>query len=160
MCSPERKESNIRTHEHQDNPSKKRRPTQPTREEKRTSQKKRTDNHYRGQCKRHQKQIKKIESLLKATKASIALITETKLDKNQQINIKWYNWIGKNRNRNGGGVMILIKNTIAQQTKEDTRADEHADLETKWITLETRPKSIAIGVFYGRQRGERVDKMK
>ena len=84
--------------------------------------------------------VKSIESLLKATKASIALISETKLDKNQQINIKGYKWIGKNRNRNGGGVGILIKNTIAQQTKEDTTADEHPDLETKWITLEIRPK--------------------
>ena len=101
-----------------------------------------------------------IESLLKATKASIALISETRLDKNQQINIKGYNWIGKNRNRNGGGVGILIKNTIAQQTKEDTTADEHPDLETKWITLETRPKNIAKGVFYGPQEGERIDKTK
>ena len=52
------------------------------------------------------------------------------------------------------------KNTITQQAKEDTTADEHPDLETKWITLETRPKNIAIGVFYGPQEGERIDKTK
>ena len=31
-----------------------------------------------------------MESLLTATKADVALITETKLEKNQQINIKGY----------------------------------------------------------------------
>ena len=53
--------------------------------------------------------VKSIESLLKATKASIELITDKKLDKSQQINIKGYKWIGQSRNRNGGGVGILIK---------------------------------------------------
>ena len=81
-----------------------------------------------------------LESLLTATTVDVALITETKLDKNQEINIKGYKWIARNRNKNGGGVEILIRNAISQQAKEDNTADEYPDLETKWITLETRPK--------------------
>ena len=100
-----------------------------------------------------------MESLLTATKADVALITETKLEKNQQINIKGYKWIARNRNKNGGGVGILIRNTISQQAKEDNTADEPPDLETKWITLETRPKNIAIGVFYGPQENEKIEKV-
>ena len=43
--------------------------------------------------------INSLESMLQATKAHIALITETKLPEKQKINIKGYKWIEKKQNR-------------------------------------------------------------
>ena len=59
----------------------------------------------------------------------------------------------------GGRVGILISERIAQSTIEDNECEEHEHLESKWIRLECRPKNIAIGVFYGPQENEKIDKV-
>ena len=38
--------------------------------------------------------------------------------------------------------------------------DNNEIIESKWITLECRPKNIAIGVFYGPQENEKIEKVK
>ena len=83
------------------------------------------------------------------------------MKKGDQIAIKGYRWIEKHRtNKKGGGVGILVSETIARNTTEDNRGDEHKRLETKWIKLDCRPRSIAIGVFYGPQENEKGEKVK
>ena len=105
--------------------------------------------------------IKSLQSLLQAEKVDIALITETKMKTGDQISIKGYRWVGKNRtNNNGGGVGIPISERIARNTTEDNNGEEHERLETKWIRIESRPKNIAIGVFYGPQESEKGEKVK
>ena len=105
--------------------------------------------------------MKSLESLLEAEKIQIALITETKLREKQKINIKGYKWIGKNRKqKDGGGVGILIAKNIEKHVLEDNTGEEYEDLESKWIKLESRPKNISIGVFYGPQENEKVEKTK
>ena len=105
--------------------------------------------------------IKSLETTLNTEKISIALITETQLKKNEQISIKGYRWIHKPRpNNNGGGVGILVAEKIAQNTTEDNSGEDHDQVETKWIKLECRPKNIAIGVFYGPQENEKIEKVK
>ena len=102
-----------------------------------------------------------IESLLTAVNIHIALISETKLTKNQKINIKGYKWIGKSRkHKEGGGVGILLSNEIAKHAKEDNSSDEEENLEALWITLECRPRNISIAVFYGPQENEKHEKVK
>ena len=105
--------------------------------------------------------IKSLETTLNTAKISIALITETQLKKNEQISVKGYRWIHKPRpNNNGGGVGILVAEKIAQNTTEDNSGEDHDQVETKWIKLECRPKNIAIGVFYGPQENEKIEKVK
>ena len=105
--------------------------------------------------------IKSLQSLLQAEKVDIALITETKMKTGDQISIKRYRWVGKNRtNNNGGGVGILISERIARNATEDNSGEEHERLETKWIRIECRPRNIAIGVFYGPQESEKGEKGK
>ena len=102
-----------------------------------------------------------IESLLTAVNIHIALISETKLTKNQKINIKGYKWIGKSRkHKEGGGVGILLSNEIAKHAKEDNSSDEEENLEALWITLGCRPRNISIAVFYGPQENEKHEKVK
>ena len=105
--------------------------------------------------------IKSLESLLQAEKIDIALITETKMKKGDQISIKGYRWIEKQRTDNKGvGVGILVLETIANNTTENNSLDDHELLESKWIRIECRPRNIAVGVFYGPQENEKVEKVK
>ena len=105
--------------------------------------------------------IKSLESLLQAEKIDIALITETKMKKGDQISIKGYRWIEKQRTDNkGGGLGILVSETIANNTTENNSLDDHELLESKWIRIECRPRNIAVGVFYGPQENEKVEKVK
>ena len=105
--------------------------------------------------------IKSLESLLQAEKIDIALITETKMRKGDQISIKGYRWIEKQRTDNkGGGVGILVWEKIANNTTENNNLDDHELLESKWIRIECRPWNIAVGVFYGPQENEKVEKVK
>ena len=104
--------------------------------------------------------IRSLESLLKTENIEITLITETMLKKGDQISIKGYRWTERPRpNNKGGGVGILIAEKIANITSDDNKCEEHEQLETKWIRLESRPKNIAIGVFYGPQENEKIEKV-
>ena len=60
-----------------------------------------------------------------------------------------------------GGVGILVSEKIARNTTEDNSGDEHERLETKWIKLDCRPRSIAIGIFfYSPEENEKGEKVK
>ena len=105
--------------------------------------------------------IRSLESLLEAEKIQIALITETELKEKQKRNIKGYKWKGKNRiNKDGGGVGILITKDLEKHVLEDNNGEDHESVETQWIKLECRPKNISIGVFYGPQENEKLEKTK
>ncbi len=104
--------------------------------------------------------IKSLESLLDAYKIDIVLLTETMLKNKEGLNIKGYKWIGKNRKgKNGGGVGILINNKYARSATEITHIDVGENTEVVWIKLDTRPKNLAIGVFYGPQETDQVSKV-
>ena len=106
--------------------------------------------------------INSLESMLQATKAHIALITDTKLPEKQKINIKGYKWKRKKteKNRTGGGVGILVAHEIAKHDIEDNINDDIEGVETQWLQLECRPQNVSIGVFYGPQENEIIEKVK
>ena len=52
---------------------------------------------------------------------------------------------------------ILVSNQLAGCTSEVNDIEENTNLETTWIKLETRPKNIYIGVFYGPQENSPKD---
>ena len=81
--------------------------------------------------------------------------------KGDQISIKGYRWIEKQRTDNkGGGVGILVSEKIANNTTENNNLDDHELLESKWNRIECRPRNIAVGVFYGPKENEKVEKVK
>ncbi len=95
--------------------------------------------------------MKSLEAILKTEKTTIAAICETHLKNNETVNISGYKWIGRNRkNKQGGGVGILIANQIAGITT--TREEiENEHTEGVWIEIKTRPTPTFVGVFYGPQ---------
>ena len=104
--------------------------------------------------------IPSLENLLQSEKIGIALITETKLQGKDKINIKGYKWIGKNRGDKNGGGAILISDKFNKQTVEDNTSGKYPNLETKWIKLECRPQNITIGVFYGHQENKATEEVR
>ena len=104
-----------------------------------------------------------IESLLETAKINKVLITETKLPKtkSENISIKGYRWIAKPRQKSKGtGIGILIKQNLTRNTVDNSNIEEHEDLESEWIQIECRPKNISIGVVYGAQENEKIEKVR
>ena len=85
----------------------------------------------------------------------IAAITETHLTNNETINIKGYQWIGRNREEKGGGVGFLIRNDI-KTLIEESNTPPNNFLESKWITVKGNA-NIAMGVIYGKQESATKD---
>ena len=57
-------------------------------------------------------------------------------------------------NNKGGGVGIPVSEKIAQNTIEDGSSDEYENLEINWIQIESRPRNLDVGVFYGPQEND------
>ena len=102
--------------------------------------------------------IKSLESLLESEKNHIALTTKTNLKEKEKVNIKGYKWIGKEQKRER---RRWSRDSDSKKHRryvvEGNSGEDHERLETKWIKLESRPKNISIGVFYGPQKSEKVE---
>ena len=96
-----------------------------------------------------------LESYLKANEIHIAGITETHLQGKENIYIDGYRWIGKNRNKDGGGVGFCIKDTLIPAVSNEITNDEK---EILWITFKAK-ETIKIGVYYGKQENYNREKM-
>ena len=104
--------------------------------------------------------MKSIETIVDTEKPDLLLITETHLKGKERMNIKGHKWIGKNRQKKqGGGIGILISDKISRYVTEDCTGEEYEDTEILWIKIKTRPKNIAVGVFYGPQENQTVEKV-
>lgn len=94
-------------------------------------------------------------AFLSVVNVDVIAITKTFLDYiilSSQLLASDYTIFHKDRNRHGGGVMVLVRSTIA--------AVRMLDLETNceilWLKLLTAPSSFLFGVFY-RSPGSPVD---
>ena len=82
-------------------------------------------------------------------KFDIICLSETMLDgtiQDYEVNVNGYEVIRKDRNRNGGGVAIYIRNCISYKLRPDL---DHANLES--ITIEIfkpKAKSFLINTWY------------
>ncbi len=88
-------------------------------------------------------------------------VTETHLKGKEKINIRGYKWTGSNREKTtGGGVGILIRNDIAPKITEELDVEQNISLESQWIKLDTKPKPLYIGCFYGPQENKNLEQVK
>jgi exonuclease III len=87
--------------------------------------------------------------LLKNTEIYILCISESYLDNtihNTEINVDGYTLVRKDRNRNGGGVLIYIKENINYKDRADLSDD---DVESRWIEINGVMNSpLIIGCYY------------
>lgn len=94
----------------------------------------------------------KIQSLQIATEAlkpHIITLAETKLQSIPPL-LQNYKWITRNRPTEGGGVAILIRNDITQNTKTINNLEDQ-NQEILWAETNLNKNPIAVGIYYGPQ---------
>ena len=92
--------------------------------------------------------IEEVRLIAHSTKVAVIGITESKLDntiKDSEISIPGYNILRSDRNRNGGGVMCYIKDTICFNRREDF-SDEIENVFVDLLFPDTKP--ILLGFLY------------
>ena len=95
------------------------------------------------------KNVDQLRIYLSNKKYNILSVNETMLDSsipNDEININGYDIVRKDRNRNGGGVALYIRNVIDYKIRNDLMNEK---LET--ITIEVCPskaKSFFVNTWY------------
>ena len=97
-----------------------------------------------------------ISAALNTHGTHICCISETLLAKGEDIHIDGYKGITKSRKKDGGGVMILIRNDITPHVDipEEKPVDNH--MEIIWIRTKSKPP-IHIGAYYGKQENCNMD---
>ena len=99
-----------------------------------------------------------LKNALETYQAQIATIVETKIETIPPL-IEGYKWIIKNRHmRAGGGLAILIRDDLQNQTKVTQGLEDH-DQEILWLTINLRHQNIFIGVLYGLQENATRDEV-
>ena len=86
--------------------------------------------------------ISELKLITARSKAAVISITESWLDSsvtNTEIDIEGYNVIRKDRNRNGGGVCVYIRDDLAFSARSDLQTED----ETLWFEL-LLPKTMPI----------------
>lgn len=90
--------------------------------------------------------VESLKEIIEEKKPDLIAIVETHLEKGEKMEIEGYHIIRKDRNSEGGGVMMAMKerhkNTYTEIENEDTD-----DAEKIWIVLGTKTK-YKIGVIY------------
>ena len=84
-------------------------------------------------------------------KIDIYILCETWLNEynNGRINVPNYSYIGKHRrNKKGGGVGVLIHNTLTHKERSDIELPNTSDLESIFVEIKTRKGTLIIGSMY------------
>ena len=100
--------------------------------------------------------VSAISAALNTHGTHICCISETLLAEGEDIHIDGYKGITKSRKKDGGGVMILIRNDITPHVDipEEKPVDNH--MEIIWIRTKSKPP-IHIGAYYGKQENCNMD---
>ncbi len=88
-----------------------------------------------------------LKALLSAHQPDIVAVTETFLDEeinDPEIVSNSYTVFRRDRNRHGGGVMALVKDSVSATH----RADLENSSELIWIEISHSTKTVLLGVFY------------
>ena len=74
-------------------------------------------------------------------------ITESKMDKDENIEIEGYHLLRNDRNKDGGGIVIGVENKLKHIT---TIVEKKKDVEESlWVAISNKTKSeIRVGVIY------------
>ena len=84
-------------------------------------------------------------------KVDIYILYETWLNENNsfRVNVPNYSFVGKSRtNKKGGGVGILVHNSLAFSEKKEVQSPPNCDLESIFIEIKTRQRSLIVGIMY------------
>ena len=90
-----------------------------------------------------------LKDIMEERQPEIILLTETQLKSNTGVRFEGYTFFGKNRDDNGGGVGIFVRNDIKGQCSPYYSDKE---LEILWISIRQKNmRPIYMGTYYGKQ---------
>ncbi len=118
-----------------------------------------TSNYKTPQCSRNLKcilmnarsivnKVTDLHSLLTTDRPHVVAITETHLDANildTELVDNSYSVVRRDRNRQGGGVMIITSNKLPTKRRCDL---ESSTLEILWVEITLYPKFVLLGLLY------------
>ncbi len=89
-----------------------------------------------------------VEEILLEEKPEILGMVETMVDETESIEYNGYKIYRKDRNKDGGGVMLLIKDVLHGIIVEEEESQED---ECIWLTMNNGRVNLRIGVIYNPQ---------
>ena len=90
-----------------------------------------------------------MEEIIKEEDPTMVVMVETKLNENAKQTIEGYKTIAMNRNEDGGGLMIAIKNELANVVVVLEEIETPAEM--MWLLLSNTKVNVRIGVVYAPQ---------
>ena len=91
-------------------------------------------------------------SLVEEKEPTVIALVETKLARDDSFEIPGYTTKKMNRDENGGGVMMLVKEELRNIVVE---VEENKEVgEAKWITIDNGRTHIRFGVLYAPQENK------
>ena len=99
--------------------------------------------------------IESFREIMYDQKPDVVGIVETMMNERDVMRIEGYDVIRNDRNREGGGVMVIIKDALRGIVVEETRGEN----ESIWMTLNNGRVNVRFRVVYNPQEG-RMNKEK
>ena len=90
--------------------------------------------------------INSLRSIIKERRPEMIVLVETWLEDKEEFMIEGYTPYRNNRNANGGGVVIAVKNNLKHITKKVY--ETKGNLESIWITIDNNKIKTRIGAVY------------
>ena len=90
-----------------------------------------------------------LERIVEEEKPTVIILVETKLGEEEDYKIEGYDEKPMNRNENGGGILIFVRNEIKHITVIVKKEEE--GVEALWITINNGRNNIRIGAVYAPQ---------
>ena len=90
-----------------------------------------------------------VKILLQETNLDILAVTETKISPDivNQIEIEGYSVVRKDRNNNGGGVLIYYNDTL-EAHEETNLVSTNERIETVWLNFVSQSQTWLVGCIY------------
>jgi exonuclease III len=96
--------------------------------------------------------IEALENAVEETKPTMIVLVETKLPEKEEFKLDGYYTMPINRNENGGGVMLLVKEELENISVIVEQSREVA--ETMWVVISNGRNNIRMGIVYAPQENK------
>ena len=93
-----------------------------------------------------------LENIVKDTKPTAVAVVETKLGKDEEFKINGYKPYPMNRDENGGGLLLMVREELANITVVVEKRDDVGEI--MWLVMSNGRHNIRIGIVYAPQESK------
>lgn len=96
--------------------------------------------------------IESLEEIIETVQPTVVCLVETHLNTEEKVQIPGYKVYCNNRTRDGGGILVAVKESLSSVIVEVKR--EMCEYETLWLKLDNTRQCIRLGVVYAPQEAK------